>query len=428
MRGICVLLALAGCGDNQRGRGRFEIVGHTDLGARGMNAALAIADRTVYVGSRIDDQPILIVDVANPEAPAVVGEIPGAVGMSSRELRAVPDRNLLVELHMRCSPDLHGCSATGGEPEGLQLYDITDPRAPVKTFFYGISGSRLMPRSPHEFFLWRDDTRVLAFVTAPPASPALEVVDLLATGGPAKLLTYDPRAEGLPSAGAENILHSVAVSDDGAQLYLSHQQGGLVIASMQSDAIALTTPPAAALGWGGPVGPHSAVKVPERDLLIVTEEIYPAPFGTGCPWGAVHVVDIADPAAPAIASEIGIAENAPATCATAPALTAFTAHNVTATRDIALVTWYAGGLQAIDIADPTQPYILGELRPEPLASVAVEDPYLSAVPVEMWSYPIVKDGLIYVVDVRNGLYILRYHGAHELELLEESFLEGNSNL
>ena len=46
----------------------------------------------------------------------------------------------------------------------------------------------------------------------------------------------------------------------------------------------------------------------------------------------------------------------------------------------------------------------------------------------MWSYPIIKDGLIYVVDVRNGLYILKYHGPFEQEVTEIRFLEGNSNL
>jgi len=46
----------------------------------------------------------------------------------------------------------------------------------------------------------------------------------------------------------------------------------------------------------------------------------------------------------------------------------------------------------------------------------------------MWSYPIIKDGLIYVVDVRNGLYILRYAGPHAAELSSVKFLEGNSNL
>ena len=46
----------------------------------------------------------------------------------------------------------------------------------------------------------------------------------------------------------------------------------------------------------------------------------------------------------------------------------------------------------------------------------------------MWSYPIIRDGLIYVVDVRNGLYILRYDGPFEADVAGISFLEGNSNL
>ena len=48
-------------------------------------------------------------------------------------------------------------------------------------------------------------------------------------------------------------------------------------------------------------------------------------------------------------------------------------------------------------------------------------------PVAMWSYPVISDGLVYVVDVRNGLYVLRYHGPHEEEL-QTGFREGNSNL
>jgi hypothetical protein len=45
----------------------------------------------------------------------------------------------------------------------------------------------------------------------------------------------------------------------------------------------------------------------------------------------------------------------------------------------------------------------------------------------MWSYPIIADGLIYLVDVRNGLYVLKYKGAHAREVREIAFLEGNSN-
>ncbi len=45
----------------------------------------------------------------------------------------------------------------------------------------------------------------------------------------------------------------------------------------------------------------------------------------------------------------------------------------------------------------------------------------------MWSYPVIEDGLIYVVDLRNGLYILEYEGPHQQEVADIKFLEGNSN-
>ena len=64
----------------------------------------------------------------------------------------------------------------------------------------------------------------------------------------------------------------------------------------------------------------------------------------------------------------------------------------------------------------------------------LEDPRLSSDPdtgsnekVVMWSYAIVKDGLIYMVDLRNGLYVLKYRGAFEQEVQRIGFLDGNSN-
>jgi len=175
------------------------------------------------------------------------------------------------------------------------------------------------------------------------------------------------------------------------------------------------------------MGPHSAVPVPSRKLLVTTEEVYPPPFGAGCPWGHVRIVDIADPAAPVLRGEYKLPENDPSCAASGPMI-AFTAHNLTTTTNLALATWYAGGLQAIDISDPMAPFRLAEFRPEPLLSVMAEDPGLGGSKVEMWSYPIIKDGLIYVIDSRNGLYVLRYRGLWGEEVSQRAFLEGNSNL
>jgi LPXTG-motif cell wall-anchored protein len=45
-----------------------------------------------------------------------------------------------------------------------------------------------------------------------------------------------------------------------------------------------------------------------------------------------------------------------------------------------------------------------------------------------WSYPVVSNGLVYFIDIRNGLYIVRYTGAHASQVSHVKFLEGNSNL
>jgi len=84
----------------------------------------------------------------------------------------------------------------------------------------------------------------------------------------------------------------------------------------------------------------------------------------------------------------------------------------------------------INIADPANPAQAGWFSPRPLASVATEDPALSRSPnkVVLWSYPIIRGGLIYVIDIRNGLYILRYTGPHAGEAAGIGFLEGNSTL
>jgi hypothetical protein len=188
--------------------------------------------------------------------------------------------------------------------------------------------------------------------------------------------------------------------------------------------------------WPGP-GAHSAVKLWGRDWVWVSDEVYGTATGTGhgCPWGWARMIDISDPRVPTVEAEYRLPENDPSTCADwNPPRTSYSAHNPTLTPHIALSTWHSGGLQAVSIQNAHRPYQLAEFLPEPLDEVMLEDPRLSSDPdtgrnekVVMWSYPVIKDGLIYVVDLRNGLYVLKYRGAFEREVERITFLEGNSN-
>ena len=204
---------------------------------------------------------------------------------------------------------------------------------------------------------------------------------------------------------------------------------------------------------------HSAVQVPSRKLALTTDEIY----GTftvnefGCRWGWMRLIDISDPTHPSITGEFLLDQNQLSFCGSAAdtpvteQFRSFSTHNPTVLPNLAFIDWHSNGVQAIDISNPSQPTQAGFFRPTPIPVVATEDPALSAGPattvdqllnpkpkdlkspdfltkVVMWSYPIIDNGLIYVIDVRNGLFVLRYTGPHSADVQQIQFLEGNSNL
>src|SRR6266487_1605096 len=146
--GLALVLATAaavpgnvgvGAGGGTPGTSRnFTLVGHNPLFDRGMNAAPTIFDHFVYIGNRTDGSNscgdfnatgpvapvlpptnpdgtcphvhpgILVVDVANPASPTVVGEFGNefvtgdTVGKTSRERRARPAQKVLMAVYFRC--------------------------------------------------------------------------------------------------------------------------------------------------------------------------------------------------------------------------------------------------------------------------------------------------------------------------------------
>ncbi len=159
------------------------------------------------------------------------------------------------------------------------------------------------------------------------------------------------------------------------------------------------TPPANAPIWPN-VSAHAIDRVPGRPLILVGDEVYGtyaqgiAPFFVkeqqGCPWGWVHLIDIADVTRPTVVGEFKIAENTEAFCQQAEGQdprSTFSAHNMLALRDTAFLTWYAGGVRAFSLTNPTNPAETAIFLPTPLASVATEDPATTAGmhKIAMWS-------------------------------------------
>jgi hypothetical protein len=277
-------------------------------------------------------------------------------------------------------------------------------------------------RAPHEFFLWRDpahDTRVLLFVAMFGSKPDLDVLDV---SEPAQ-----PRLAGTWTA-PTGILHSISVDSAGRLAYLSLWGGGLAVGDPSdftegkpNPRLRLLTPPNAILPPppGGNV--HSAVAVPGKSVVLLTDERY-APR---CPYGPARTVDVSDPARPRQLGVLAVAENNPAGCPGSSGT--FTSHNPTLTQHLAFISWYSAGLQVFDLSNPDEPTVVAQYRPDFVQPLDL-DRQLGAARAMTWSYPVLRNGLVYVVDINQGLVVLRYRGVYEDEVAAVAFADGSTNL
>jgi hypothetical protein len=442
----------------------FALVGHTDLAERGMNSPIAVAGTCVYVGDRYysssADEPVrpnggvAIVDASDPANPKQVGTIP-PVGLSTqRELRA--DAGLGILVVEGYSPFIDGWTPGSQPINYLKVYDIhSDCLHPklLSTYDFG-------PRAPHEFFLWKDPKhpgRALAYVTFTIYSPDLMVIDLSDPASPALAGVYDlgvdqtQKTQDFADESGSGYLHSLAVSDDGTRAYMATWDYGFY----ELDTSLFADPPAAGVGAAHPVGVghfddghnvHSAVPIPGNGANIVfTQEDY-ANAGHGCPFGILRTGHLDSDGGATQLGQFSLPENDPKNCGQKNGT--FSSHNPTLFPDLALLTWYSGGLRAVDLTDPAHPYEDGAFVPTPSFTPALRDDRLffpatatnPGLPTDttrpgstapkwtgaMWSYPIVQNGLVYVADIDLGLYILRYTGPHADEVNKAAFVEGNS--
>lgn len=418
----------------------FALLGSTDLGGRGLNSPLAVAGDCAYVGDRDftgglrKNAGVAIVDIRNPRRPSQVGVLPAVQGVTQRELRADRDLGLLLVMTYGAT------GATSGN--ALEVYDIkADCTRPVKlsTYDFGV-------RPPHEFFWWKDPKnpgRSLAYVTTTLFAPDLSVIDLTDPTAPSLRTTYDLGVDQLDqtadaaTTSGSGYLHSISVNDEGTRAYMGTWDFGTYVAdtSLVSDPsipVPAVLPVGAAgrLDYGGNV--HGTVPLPGRPYGVMVEEAY-ANAGKGCPFGWLRMADLRDEGAPKLAGAYKVPEN---DCdASKKANGTFTAHNQTTFPNLALLTWYAGGLRAVDVEDPDAPSEGGVFVPRGTVKPSVErDDRLffagSTVPKRagaMWSYPVVQDGLVYAVDIDLGLFVLEYTGKHSGEVKKAAFVEGNSS-
>jgi hypothetical protein len=380
------------------------LVGQHDLGRRGWHTGLALAGDCAYIGNRRLPE-IAVLDVADPAAPELVGAVLLAPGSRPVELRTVPDQDLMVVLNFSA-----GIS--------LITYDIHDCRDPQPI------GSLGLGAVPHEFYLWRDPERperLLAYIAMfYDVRPDLHVVDLTDPTEPRWLGSWSA-----PTDGVSGTLHSLSISPDGTRAYLALNGAGLLLADVRDFAAGAPQPvlrllrDEAGFAPAPAVGAHSALPLQDTRFVLVTEEVY------ACPFAGLLVADVSVPAHPQIVGRFKLPEAEPP-CEGRPDPSAvFTAHNPLVVGDLAFVTWYGGGLQALDLHDPAHPVRVGLYVPD--GSGAATGSYLGTYPVQLWSSPVLRDGLLYLSDIQSGLHIVRYTGPEAEAISAVSLAEGNAS-
>lgn len=370
----------------------FDLLGHNAIDAVGWHGGLALKDRCAYVGNH-RRSAVAVIDISDPASPTLLQPIDLPDGTRPAELRTIPALNLLVVT------DLSSAAR-------LVTYDVSDCAAPQ------LLGSMTLAQPAHEFYLWHDGTRVLAFTAGfDHYPPDLIVADLTDPGQPEEVARWSRADENVTG-----ILHSLSVSTDGTEAYLALWHGGFLVAEVDLPQIQIAQRPDGGFRPAQFPNTHSAVPLEDPNFVLLTSEIF------HCPFEGLAVADISDPAYPEIVSRFRLPENRCDDLPGPPGGT-FTPHNPLVVGDVALVSWYAAGVQAVDMSDPATPARLGQFVPQ-----AIEDgprSLLGSYPVQMFSYPIVSDGVIYVADSVGGLYVLRYTGPWAEWLAAVPHAEGN---
>ncbi len=254
----------------------LRLLGHTDLGGRGFNANVRALNGYAYVGSwgtstACPALGVRVVDLSDPAAPQVVATAARFPGTTAEDV---------VPFHLETAAfsgdvlavGIQRCAATGNDPAGLALVDITDPRHPTPLSFVGTGA-----RGVHELDVTVRPDRALALLAVPYGERGgpgdLRIVDITDPRHPVQLAAWGVAAQlGITEGTGCNRAvydHSVRASPDGRRAYLSYWDAGLIVLDIADPTAPRVLGRAVAPESEGAV--HSADETPDG-LLLVTEE------------------------------------------------------------------------------------------------------------------------------------------------------------
>lgn len=389
----------------------LRLIGHTDLDGRGDASQLIRHGDYLFVG-HMGTSGTSVVDVRDPTRPRVVKRLPVPTGSThAHKVQIVGD--LLVVNHEQYSPGGHGHgqrpapAPSAPDPEhsaGIQLYDVSNPLEPKPISFFATGG-----RGVHR--TWFADGRYV-YVSGRPDGYRERIFIIVDVSDPVR-----PREvgrwwlPGLWAAGGEELpaglapgfrygMHHGLVHGDRA--YIGCLDAGVAVLDLSDRSRPRTI---ARVEWPHDQSrdSHTVLPLPERKLLIVSEE--ETKDGRPDVPHQVRVLDVSDESRPVEISRFPVPEGD-----FADRGLRFGPHNLHENRPgsfisdhLIFVTYFNAGLRVVDVADPYHPREVAwyvPAVPEGQKAIQINDVYVDQV------------GLIYISDrAGGGVYILERTGA-----------------
>lgn len=366
----------------------FSLVGHSDLDGHGDGMQVMPYGDVLYVAHfGPSGKGTSILDISDPTSPEVVRQWEAPPGSHTHKVQ-IADGKLLVNHELFRSD--------GPAPVGMAIYDLSEPFEPRRLGFFDTGG-----RGVHRIVY---EGGPYAYLSATPPGYTGRIwfiVDVSDPTAPTEVGRW--WWPGMWSAGGEapdwpqeedRSVHHAMVHGDRA--YLGLWDSGMVIIDV-SDLSHPTT--VSRLSWEEGGHTHTCLPLPDRDLVVVTDEA----VTDGCdgPRHMVRVVDAADENKPFVRSICPVPEGD--FCERGLRFGAHCLHENRPgsyrSQELMFVTYFNAGLRVYDLADPDSPADIAHWIPEcPPGQTAAQINDLF----------VAEDHTVYVTDrVNGGVYILQ---------------------
>lgn len=295
---------------------------------------------------------------------------------------------------------------------GFLLYDVTDPYSPKKLGFWEVFKGT---RGTHELYLTTQGNKTVVLAANPYTDyyshgeeKDFQIVDVTDPINPTTLYQFDPRS--LPEVaddfngyhwqspdGKTRPVFNHSTMVDGKYAYVSMWDLGTVIFDIQdpSNPNYLGRTDFASTQQGSA---HSATVAHGGNILIETREVYdPVKDGYEVAYGYTRIFDIKDKSNPKLLSEFKTELTTDVLEDPNKQVTfSKTVHDPKVQGNTLYLSYYGGGVVAVDITNPESPIEVGQYQPEDS---------------DVWGV-FINRNYILASDIGSGLKVLQKNNSH----------------